>query len=147
MNSSAAQFALGEIDLLKDPIVTDPQGNQYYVEPGCEPLDKVLAASTEYKDLSQFVQKDSDFLWTGLGGSQSGEYLIQITLPDGRQLSSAPVRSSNLVGNAQFPVAIWPAVRIPAGGKLGIYLKDISAAPNTIQIVFYGVRLYRVRGR
>ena len=147
MNSSTAQFSLGDADLLKDPVVTDPKtGLAFYVEAGCEPFDKVLAASTEYKDLAQFFAKDSDFLWTGLGGSAtSTSYQVQITLPDGRQLSSAPVNAANLVGNAQFPVAIWPAVRIPAGGKIGLYLKDTSNSQNTIQIVFYGVRLYRIR--
>ena len=134
-------------DLLKSPLVTDPQtGQTFYAEPGCEPFDKVLALSTEYKDLAQYFPKDSDFMLTGIGGTAtSTSYQIQITLPDGRQLSSAPLNAPNFVGNAQFPVEIWPPVRVPAGGKLGLYLKDTSGSQNTVQVVFYGVRLYRTR--
>lgn len=147
LSSSSPSIALGEVNLLQEPVFTDQQTQeQYYVEAGAEPFDVVLTAKEIKKDLAQYFAGDSTFLWTGLAGTQTGTYRVQFTLPDNRQLSSAPINNSNVIGTAQFPVPIWPAVRIPAKGKIGLYIEDLSNAGNTVQIVFLGVRLYKLRG-
>jgi len=139
-------FGLGEVDLLKLPRVTDPQtAYEYSVEPGPGVFDIVLTAAQEKKDLSQFFERDANFFWFGLHGNQTGAYSIQITLPNGRLFSAAPINNANLIGTADSPVLIWPGQMVPAGGKLGLVVKDLSGAGNTIQIVFDGVRLYRVK--
>jgi hypothetical protein len=138
---------MNQNDILADATMADASGAQYYVEAGAEPFDLTLQANAESRDLSQYFAKDSTFLWTGVAGSQTGLFQVQFQLPDGRLLSSAPVRNSNIIGTAQFPVPIWPAVRIGPNGKIGIAtIKDLSGAANTIQIVFLGVRVYLTRG-
>src|SRR5574340_1440935 len=136
LGSSFPTFALGEVDLLKEPVLTDPTTQQqFYVEPGAEPFNVSLLASEEKKDLAQLFAKDSVFLWTGLVGTQTGTYRVQFSLPDGRHLSSAPINNASIIGTGQFPVPIWPAVKVPAGGKIGIVsIQDTSVAANTIQI-------------
>jgi hypothetical protein len=131
-------------DQLAQPIYQDPNtGARFSLEPGVEVFDLVLAGSAEQRDLSQTFPKDSGFLVTGLAGVSTGDYKLQIQLPDGTLLTSAPVRNVNLIGTAQFPTPIFPAVKVPAGGRIGITsITDLSGNANTIQIVFLGVRLY-----
>jgi len=142
-------YALGDDsqELLKPPIVTDPQtGERFYAEPAVEPFTVALLANQERRDLSQFFGRDCAFLWTGLAGNSTGVYQTQFIIPpDNRLLSTAPVNNVNMVGTAQFPVPIWPAIKVPPGSRIGIYLLDTSGAGNTVQLVFYGVRLFRVR--
>jgi hypothetical protein len=136
------------MDPLAQPYYQHPQTKEIFAtEPGIEVFDLVLALNATQTDLSQTFPKDSAFLWTGLAGvATSTAYKIQIQKPDGRLLSSAAVRSANLIGTAQFPVPIFPAVYVPAGGRIGINsITDLSGAQNTIQIVFIGVRLYATR--
>jgi len=139
-------FGLGEIDLLKLAHVADPQtGIEYSVEPGPGVFDVALTANQEKKELSQYFDRDANFFWFGLHGSSTGAYSIHLTLPNGRQFSAAPINNANLIGTADSPLLIWPGQMVSAGGTLGMVLKDLSGAPNTIQIIFDGVRLYRVK--
>jgi len=131
---------LGEAAVTQDPQATQ----QFYDEPASYPFDVTLTANQALKDLSQFFDRDSDFYWTGLVGTQTGAYNLRLQLPSGRFLSSAPVKNTNLVGTAQFPVPIFPAVRVPGGGKIGIEVTDTSGAGNTIQLVFIGIRRFRI---
>lgn len=134
-------------DQLAQPFYQDPQTKELFViEPGVEVFDLVMTADQTQTDLSQTFPKDSAFLWTGLAGASTGAYKLQLQKPDGRLLSSAAVRNANLVGTAQFPVPIFPAVRVPAGGRIGINtITELSSSGNTIQLVFIGVRLYKTR--
>lgn len=134
-------------DPLAQPTYTDPKtGAQFSAEPGVEIFDLVLGAGLTQTDLAQSFPRESAFLWTGLLGSSTGAYQLQIQLPDGTLLTSASIRNANIVGTAQFPVPIFPSVKVPAGGRIGIpVITDLSAAQNTIQLVFVGVRLYPIR--
>lgn len=133
-------------DLLNEPPIVDPKTSaEYFSEPGMAVFDLVMLASTPYPDLSQFFGQDHDFLITGLCGTQTGVYTVQFILPNGRQLSTAQVNNANIIGTAQFPTPLWPAVRVPKGGRIGMNITETSGAGNTIQIVFNGLRLYRVR--
>jgi len=58
--------------------------------------------------------------------------------------SNARINSTNLVGDASSPFPIFPELIFPAGGKVSIDLQDLSAAENTIQIMFRGVKRYQV---
>lgn len=134
-------------DPLAQPTYTDPKtGAQFSAEPGVEVFDLVMTANQIQTDLAQSFPRDSSFLWTGLAGSSTSTYKLQIQLPDGTLLTSAQVKNANIVGTAQFPVPIFPAVQVPAGGQIKIpIITDLSGAGNTIQLVFLGVRLYPLR--
>jgi hypothetical protein len=135
------------LNLLGDLIQTDPRtGKQYEPEAAAEPFDVALLASEYKPDLSRFFGRDHDFLITGLSGTQTGEYKVQLILPSGRQYSSSAINRANLIGSsAAFPKDIWPGILVPANGKIGLNITDLSAAANTVQIVFHGFRLYPVK--
>jgi hypothetical protein len=46
--------------------------------------------------------------------------------------------------SVQWPM--FPEIVIPAGGRIGIDIQDLSAAPNTVQLAFRGVKRYRMPG-
>jgi hypothetical protein len=43
-----------------------------------------------------------------------------------------------------IPWPVSPGILFPGGGRIGIDINDLSAAPNTIQLTFRGVKRYRL---
>jgi len=126
-----------------DPVPPAPAGaiNQTgYDEFGIQVYDKILTANQELID-----QADADFIWTKLAGNSTGIYEIRFRLPGGRYMSNSRIRNANLIGTAQFGVPVYPYVFIPAAGKIGIDIKDLSAAGNTVQICLIGWRRFRTK--
>jgi len=121
-----------------------PPAAEYYYEPGMLVFQRSLTASQALLDLSQNNDLDADLIWDSIWGTQTGNYTIRLKLPSGRYLSSAQMRNANLVGTAQFPVPMVPAIEVPRNSRIGIDLTDVTAAPNVIEIVFGGLRRYRV---
>jgi hypothetical protein len=90
------------------------------------------------------IDRDSDFMLTGVNGSSTGGYNLNFRLPRGRQVGSALVAAANLIGAANQPTSIGPPPVYRAGSTgPEIDLTDTSNAGNTIQIVFSGVRRLR----
>lgn len=121
------------------------QSSDVYEEMAAYVYNVTLSANQELLDQAIVVDSDSDFQWRKIAGSKTGEYELRIRLPNGRYLSNLRIRAANLVGTAQFPVPVWPPVRVPAGGRIGVDLKDLSGASNSIQIVLMGVRQFPKR--
>jgi hypothetical protein len=109
----------------------------YYV------FKKALNASDNLPDLVQSIDGDSDFALVSIHGKSTGTYNINIKDHTGKPIYSSAADASNVVGTAQLPVRVRPALLYPAGGSLGISLQDTSAAPNTIELVFTGIRKFR----
>jgi len=116
-----------------------------YDEFGIQVWDKVLTANQELIDQALIIDADSDFIWTKLAGNSTGIYEIRFRLPGGRYMSNSRIRNANLIGTAQFGVPLYPHVFIPAAGKIGIDIKDLSAAGNTVQICLIGWRRFRTK--
>ena len=127
------------------PTPAQPQ-QVYYEEPALYVFDQALLASATITDLSRTIDRDSDFLLARIHGTQTGSYTISVKLPNGRPISNTPVANANLVGTAANPVFIGPPILYIAGSRIAIDLTDTSAAPNNIEIVFAGVRRYRIGG-
>jgi hypothetical protein len=112
-------------------------------EPAEYVLSATLTANQELLDQALQIAGDSDFVWLGTKGVKTGEFEIRFKLPSGRYLSSARVRGANAVGTAQFPVPVVPGIRFAGGSNLGYDIKDLSGAPNDVQIVLIGMKLFR----
>ncbi len=134
----------GRRGLGEAPVTLPAPEQQFHEEPFEYVFNRVLQANEELVDLAQFIDADADFVLMALKGSQTGAYEIRFQLPNGRYRSSARIRNANAVGTAQFPVPVFPAIVLPAGGKVGIDIKDLSNAQNTVQLVFVGVKRFRV---
>jgi hypothetical protein len=117
---------------------------QFVEEPANYIFNITLSANQVLTRVPVNIDRDSDFLWTGLNGSRTGAYSLNSRLPSGRQIGSANVNDTNLVGTANQPTAIGPPPLYRAGSTgPELDLTDLSGAPNTIQLVFSGIRRLR----
>lgn len=123
----------------------DPNAQPQFVE---EPADYIfnytLTANQFIQNISVNIDRDSDFLLTGINGSSTGTFNMNFQLPSGRLIASNLVSSANLLGTANIPTAIGPPP-VYRAGSIGpaVSLQDTSGAGNTVQIVFSGIRRLR----
>ncbi len=109
--------------------------------------DKALTASQALTNEAVPIMTDSDFVMRGLIVSRATSMSFSVRLFDstGYFLSNAQIFANNLSTFAGQPFPVVPEWFFPAGGKIGIDITDISAAPNTIQLTFVGVKRFRVK--
>ena len=128
------------------PTDSSSQQNQptYVEEPAFYPFTISLAADAHVSDVAVNIDRDSDFLLTGLNGSSEGAYTLNFRLPSGRQVSTAEILNTDILGTANQPTAIGPPP-IYRAGSTGpqLSLTDISGATNNIIIIFSGIRRIR----
>lgn len=109
------------------------------------PFDVVLAANEDNPNLARDVPNDADFIWRAtIANVQTGEYSFQFADSQGYQFSNGLIHRINLSSSAITPTVNGHEIVIPAGGQIGIHLKDLSGAQNTIQILFLGVKRYKL---
>lgn len=123
--------------------ITAPQPS-YVEEPANYVFNFAIAANTHYGRVPVNIDRDSDFLLTGLNGSSNGSYTLNFRLPSGRLIASAEIQNTNFVGTANQPTAIGPPP-IYRAGSTGpeLDLTDTSGAVNMIQLIFSGIRRLR----
>ncbi len=126
------------------PIQT-PQPANYYDEWGFYPFERTLTAGQELLDQTISMEADSDFYWVALVGESTGAYEIRFKLPSGRYMSSSRLRNSRCVGTAQLPAPVVPFVHVPANGRIGVDIKDLSGASNSVYLALRGFRRFRRR--
>jgi hypothetical protein len=87
------------------------------------------------------IQPDSDFeLRAWYISTATGLFQIRIGDATGYQFSSGFMLSTAISTDPSEPTVFSPQHPFPAGSRLMIDIQDLSAAPNTIQIVFKGVK-------
>ena len=97
-----------------------------------------------HSDVAVNIDRDADWLWTGLNGSSTGEYTVNFRLPSGRQLANAEILNTDIVGTANQPTQIGPPPVYRAGSTgPQLTMTDISGAPNTVTLIFSGIRRVR----
>jgi len=124
------------------PVTAAPR-EPFYDETSFLPIEFALAANQELIDQSISIEADSDFFWMTLVGESTGAYEIRFKLPSGRYDSNSRIRNSMCVGTAQLPAPKTPWVYAPANGRIGIDIKDLSGAPNSIYLALRGFRRFR----
>lgn len=106
------------------------------------PYDVVLTAGQVLSD-SKPIERDANFIWRGLviaPNSSTGLYAVQFAVNGRDFLSPSLILSTNLLSDPSSPFPVWPEFEVPAGGRISINLQDLSAAQNTIQILFRGTK-------
>ena len=93
------------------------------------------------------IDTDADFMWRAtLVPFSTGAFAAKFADSNGYYLSSGPLHSANFSANPGAPTPEFPEVPIPAGGRIAIEIGDLSGSfPNDIQIVFRGVKRYRLQ--
>ena len=114
---------------------------QYVEEPCFYVFNVVLTAAQALRDLAVPIDKDADFLLTGIHGISTGTYTLNFRLPSGRQFSNVQVQNALLVGTAAEPTLIGPApVYDRASVGPAVDITDTSGGGNTVTIIFAGIR-------
>lgn len=126
-----------------DPASAPELANYARTEAGFYPYQVTLTASQALTDQSVIIDSDSDFLVLALAGTQTGNYRMNFKSGNGRYVAQSQLRNANIVGTGQFPVPLPKPLLVPARGRLGIDITDLSVASNTVELVFIGIRLYR----
>ena len=108
--------------------------------------DVVLTASQQLRDQTVPIMSDADFEWRALVlATATGVFSIRFSDSQGYYLANGFLLSNNfLVATQPIPWPVSPGVLFPMGGRIGIDINDLSAAPNTIELVFRGVKRYRL---
>ena len=135
---------MGQIPLTVPPQPAVQPATQFYEEPGDLVLDKVLTANQEALRQAVQVDEDSDFLLLALVGNSTSTYNIVLYQANNRAVNSAYAKNTNYVGSANFPVPLLKELYYPAGASIRVDVKDTSGAGNTIQLIFKGIRRYRL---
>lgn len=109
------------------------------------PFNFNLAANENNENLARDVPTDADFVWRAtIAVRQDGEYSYQFSDSQGYEFSNGLIHRINLSATAIAPSVNGHEIVIPAGGQIGIHLLDLSGAPNTGQILFLGVKRYKL---
>jgi hypothetical protein len=109
--------------------------------------DVTLSSGQFLRDQSVSTTNDADFEWRAVViASNTGTFNIRFADSQGYYLSNGMIASANLLGDASSPYPIFPGILIPAGGRIGVDIQDTSLGSNTIEILFRGVKRYRVAG-
>lgn len=91
------------------------------------------------------LNNDAAFIWMGIYiAKNTGAFTLWLS--DSRQsyLSSSPIVNLNLPGDSSSPYPIDPPMVIPAGGRIGVQLVDLSGVTNNIEIVFRGFKRFKL---
>jgi hypothetical protein len=107
--------------------------------------DVVLTASQVLPGQQVSTTTDADFAIRAIVvATSTGSFSIKFYDSQNYALSNDYVASSNILGDASSPFPVFPEVLIPAGGRIGIDIEDTSGDDNTIEILFRGVKRYRL---
>jgi hypothetical protein len=91
------------------------------------------------------IQTDADFyLRAWYISLYTGSFQIQLIDSTGYQLSDGMINSAAISQSSATPTVLSPQHPFPAGSKIQINIQDLSGATNPIQIVFKGVKRFRV---
>ena len=114
-------------------------------EPATYVFNYTLTSGQAVTRVAVNIDRDSDFLLTGINGTSTGGYTLNVRLPSGRLIASQQMINSQFVSNApNQPTAIGPPP-IYRAGSTGpeLDLTDTSMNSNTLQIIFSGLRRLR----
>ena len=104
----------------------------------------ILTASQVLNNEAVSIFTEADFAWRGIIFSATGLFSVQFQDGQGYYLSAGQMFSTNMPNTPGDPFPMFPEVLYPAGGRIFLNITDLSAATNTIQIVFVGVNRYRM---
>lgn len=103
--------------------------------------DVTLSANQQLLDQTVSVDTDSDFeLRAVLVGVSSAPFSVRWSDGQGYYTSSGQIVSSAFQGLQPFPC--FPSLIIPAGGRIGVDISDLSGGSNIVQLIFRGVKVY-----
>ena len=110
-----------------------------------------VAAPGPQTSISIQTPKDSEFEWWDVVATSTGIFdaILEITaetlMKSLQQGNQTGIASANWAGTAQLPSARRVPFILPRGTQITLYLTDQSGAGNTVQVVFKGFLLKRLK--
>lgn len=136
---TAAPYAPAHLLGLGD---SSPQGAPYPDQSYDIPVNITLTA-LQALNTAQIIERDADYVWRGIIlNFQTGIYQVRFDINGWYLLSNGQILNANMQSDPSAPYPIFPELVVPAGGRIGIFITDLSNAGNTIQIVFRGVKRF-----
>lgn len=121
---------------------SSPAGSPYPDQSYDIPVNITLTALQNLVT-AQIIERDAAFVWRGIiANSQTGIYQVRFDINGWYLISSDQIVNANLQSDPSAPYPIFPELIVPAGGRIGINITDLSGAGNTIQMVFRGVKRF-----
>jgi hypothetical protein len=116
----------------------------YVEEPAFYVFTQTIPADDHVGQVAVNIDRDADFLLTGLNGSSDGAYTLNFRLPSGRLISNAEILNTDIIGTANQPTAIGPPP-IYRAGSVGPQcdVTNLTGSDNTVIIIFSGLRRIR----
>jgi len=109
------------------------------------PPNGVLLANAVLLGQTVQVQVDSSFeLRAWYIATASGLFQVRIGDANGYQFSSGYIISAGISADPSNPTVFSPQHPFPAGSRIMIDIQELSGSNNTIQIVFKGVKRFRL---
>lgn len=111
-----------------------------------------LAALEIRRDQTVPIQNDADFIlravnWTQPVLAASGVFRLRLSDSQGYYLSQSLIYQGNYSNLPDMPTPIMPEIIFPRGGQIGLDIENIDGVnPSLVQIVFRGVKRYRIAG-
>ena len=117
----------------------------YVEEPTAYLFTVTLASPGRVQDSAVNIDRDSDFLFTGIiGPTTAGNCTFNFRLPAQRLYSNIEIPNNLIMGTANQPTAIGPPPVYRAGSSgPQVTVTNTSGATNTINILFTGTRRVR----
>ena len=91
------------------------------------------------------IQTDADFyMFAWYISLFTGAFQIRLTDSTGYRLQDGFLNSGAISQSSNEPTVFSPMHFFPAGSKILIDIEDLSDATNPLQIVFPGIKVYRI---
>ncbi len=103
-----------------------------------------LLASQPLVNQQVNLHTDADFILRAITYVSTGIFSYRFYDSQDFPLSDAQLFNGNLSADPSEPTVVSPELPFPAGSKIGIDITELSAAPNTVQIVFRGVKRFKL---
>lgn len=122
----------------------DASGQPQRPDSDYSPVYNVTLSANQVLSDSKQIQHDADFILRAIFvNSATGAFSVRFNVNGFYYFSDAPLLSAAIAAaDPASPFPIWPEFQIPAGGRIGLDLTELSGAPNTIQIIFRGCKRF-----
>jgi hypothetical protein len=109
------------------------------------PPNNELTANQEIEGDTVAIQTDADFyMFARYISLYTGAFQMRITDSTGYRLDDGFINSGALSQSSNDPTVFSPMHFFPAGSKIVIDIEDLSGETNPTQIVFPGIKVYRI---
>jgi hypothetical protein len=105
--------------------------------------DQTLTANQSLVNQALPINNDADFDVRAIAVALGSGFKFRISDSNNQQRFSDYVDSALLrIASIPVPFPMFPAITIPAGGKIGIDIVETAGVGTTVQLLFMGVKRF-----